>query len=85
MSVLTGLTKLETEYKLTRSKILEYLEELKEKWLRLALKYLRSNSLKDVLFKANYSHVSESTDCSAILDNDDRDDEEASYRSYNRT
>jgi nucleoside phosphorylase len=85
MSVLTGLTKLETEYELTGSKIPEYLEELKEKWPRLALKYLRSNSLGDVLFKANYSHVSESTDYSAVPDNDDGDNEEASCRSCDRT
>ena len=84
-SVLTGLTKLETEYELTGSKIPEYLEELKEKWPRLAPKYLRSNSLEDVLFKANYSHVSESTDCDAIPDNYDGDDEEASCRSCDRT
>jgi len=85
MSVLTGLAKLETEYELTGSKIPEYLEELKEKWPRLAPKYLRSNSLEDVLFKADYSHVSASTDCSAILDNDDGDDEEASCQSCDRT
>jgi len=76
--VLTSLTKLETEHELTGSKILEYLAELKEKWPRLALKYLRSNSLEDVLFKVNYSHVSERTDCDAIPDNDNEDDEEAS-------
>ena len=39
-------------------------------------KYLRSNSLKDVLFKANYAHASKSTtDTTAIPDNDDEDEE----------
>jgi nucleoside phosphorylase len=76
-SLLTALTKLETEYELTGSKIPEYLEELKEKWPRLAPKYLRSDSLEDVLFKADYGHVSESTDCAAVPDNDDGDEEES--------
>ncbi|KAH0565067.1 hypothetical protein GP486_001549 [Trichoglossum hirsutum] len=60
--LLTALTKLETEYELTGSKIPEILEELKERWPRLAPKYLRSDSLEDLLFKPDCDHVSESTD-----------------------
>jgi nucleoside phosphorylase len=59
-SLLTALTKLETGHELTGPKIPEYLDELKQKWQRLASKYLRSGSLADVLFKADYSHVNES-------------------------
>ncbi|PVH99572.1 purine and uridine phosphorylase, partial [Periconia macrospinosa] len=55
-ALLSALTKLETEHDLRGSKIPEYLEELKEKWPRLASKYLKSDSLNDVLFKADYSH-----------------------------
>ncbi|KAJ5936883.1 hypothetical protein N7466_003333 [Penicillium verhagenii] len=55
--LLTALTKLETEHELTGSKIPEYLLQLKEKWPRLVNKYLRSDLLEDVLFKATYSHV----------------------------
>jgi nucleoside phosphorylase len=76
-SLLTALTKLETEHELTGPKIPEYLDELKQNWPRLAPKYLRSDSLEDVLFKADYSHVNEGTDCGAIPDNDDGDDEES--------
>src|SRR5436190_24175303 len=42
ISLLGALTKLETEHELTGSKIPEYLDVLKEKWPRLAPKYLRS-------------------------------------------
>lgn len=76
-SLLTALAKLETEHELTGPKIPEYLDELKQNWPRLAPKYLRSDSLEDVLFKADYSHVNEGTDCGAIPNNDDGDDEES--------
>ncbi|KAI1774165.1 purine and uridine phosphorylase [Hypoxylon cercidicola] len=56
--LLTALTKVETEHELTGSRIPDYLEELKEKWPRLVSKYLRSDSLEDILFKADYDHVS---------------------------
>ncbi|KAG5802854.1 hypothetical protein H9Q71_012563 [Fusarium xylarioides] len=35
-------------------------KELEQKWPRLAPKYLRSESLKDQLFKANYTHAGKS-------------------------
>ncbi|KAL6695051.1 hypothetical protein J3F84DRAFT_399908 [Trichoderma pleuroticola] len=60
-SLLTALTKLETEHELVGSKIPEYLDQLKQKWPRLAAKYLKADSLQDVLFKADYSHVCQST------------------------
>lgn len=55
--LLTALTKLETEHELMGSKIPCFLEELKEKYPRLAKRYLKSDSLQDLLFKANYAHV----------------------------
>jgi nucleoside phosphorylase len=76
-SLLTALAKLEMEHELTGPKIPEYFDELKQNWPRLAPKYLRSDSLEDVLFKADYSHVNEGTDCGTIPDNDDGDDEES--------
>ncbi|KAL6825975.1 ankyrin repeat-containing domain protein [Trichoderma sp. SZMC 28015] len=60
-SLLTALTKLETEHELVGSKIPEYLNQLKQNWPRLAAKYLRSDSLEDILFKADYSHVYQNT------------------------
>ncbi|KAK7398286.1 hypothetical protein QQX98_012344 [Neonectria punicea] len=74
-SLLTALTKLETEHAMNGSAIPEYLDELKEKWPRLVPKYLRSDSLEDVLFRANYGHVAESTDCGAIPSSDGDEEE----------
>lgn len=74
ISLLTALSKLETEHELTGPKISEYLDEMKQKWPRLAPKYLRSESLEDVLFTADYVHVDEGTDCGAIFDDENRDD-----------
>jgi nucleoside phosphorylase len=72
ISLLIALTKLETEHELNGSKIPEYLHELKTKCPKLTPKYLRSDSLKDVLFEADYVHVRESsTDGDTIRDDND--------------
>ncbi|KAF5637154.1 ankyrin repeat [Fusarium sp. NRRL 52700] len=60
-SLLTALTLLEAQQNLEGTKIPTYLEEVKKKWPMLASKFLRNDSLKDVLFKASYSHVKKST------------------------
>ena len=80
-SLLTALTKLETEHELSGSKVPEYLDELKQKWPRLVPRYLRSDSLEDVLFEADYCHVSERIN----LEVDDGDEEEESCRLCDRT
>ncbi|KAH7014465.1 uncharacterized protein B0I36DRAFT_436433 [Microdochium trichocladiopsis] len=54
--LLATLTKLETAHELEGSKIPQYLQELQERYPRLAAKYLRSDSMQDVLFKASYNH-----------------------------
>ncbi|KAB8223289.1 purine and uridine phosphorylase [Aspergillus novoparasiticus] len=46
-SLLTALTKLETEHDLNGTKIPEFLDELKRKWPRLAPKYLKYDSFED--------------------------------------
>ncbi|KAL9568767.1 hypothetical protein ACKAV7_007081 [Fusarium commune] len=79
-SLLTALTKLETEHEMKGSRIQEYLDELKQKWPKLVPKYLRSDSLQDVLFNANYGHVAESTDCGAIPGRGDEEEGEDSCR-----
>jgi hypothetical protein len=85
-ALLTALTKIETEHDLNGSRIPECLDELKQKWPRLAPRYLRSDSLDDVLFKADYDHVGESTtDCAAVPDNDDGDEEGENCRFCDRT
>jgi nucleoside phosphorylase len=53
----TALTKLKTKHELEGSMISQYLEDLKTNWPRLAAKYTRSDSLEDVLFRADYNHV----------------------------
>lgn len=58
-SLLTALSKLETEHELTGSKIPSFLTELERKYPRLAKKYLKSDSLQDLLFRADYAHVHE--------------------------
>ncbi|KAF5656484.1 ankyrin repeat-containing protein [Fusarium heterosporum] len=78
----TALTKLKTENELYGSKIPKYLEELQQKWPRLAPKYLRTELLQDVLFKADYAHVSEDT---IDRDSDDEEEEEESCKSCDRT
>ncbi|KAF9771951.1 hypothetical protein IL306_010380 [Fusarium sp. DS 682] len=81
-SLRTALTKLKTENELNGSKIPKYLDELKQKWPRLAPKYLRTESLEDVLFRADYGHVSENiTDCDVTPDSDDGEEEEAEEES----
>lgn len=46
-SLRTALTKLETEHEMSGSKIPQYLEDLKRKWPRLALKYASRDHLED--------------------------------------
>ncbi|KAF9876821.1 hypothetical protein CkaCkLH20_05667 [Colletotrichum karsti] len=67
--LLTALAKLESTHEMEGSKINDFLEDMRRKWSRLAPKYLRSASLEDVLFKANYKHVE-------TADETDEDDEE---------
>lgn len=57
-SLLAALTMVESEHDLTGSRIPDYLKELEQKWPRLAHKYLKSDSLKDQLFKTEYAHIS---------------------------
>jgi nucleoside phosphorylase len=54
----TALTKLKTENELSGSKIPEYLDELRQKWPRLASKYTWSAALKDPSFSPDNSHHS---------------------------
>ena len=61
--LLAALTKLEKEHAMKGSKIPQYLEELEKNWPRLVPKYIRSEFLKDVLFRADYNHVKNSAIC----------------------
>ena len=59
-SLLTGLTRLETEHELMGTKIPEHLEEMARKWPRLAPKYLRPDTLEDPLCILDDSPCSQS-------------------------
>ncbi|OTA70606.1 purine and uridine phosphorylase [Hypoxylon sp. EC38] len=48
-ALLTALTKLETSHEMSESKIRQYLDEVAEKWPKLAPKYTSSGFLKDPL------------------------------------
>ncbi len=67
----TALAKLKTAHELQGSRIPRYLEEMRERYPRLARKYLRSDSLKDVLFRADYGHVSQEGGLDHTLYDDD--------------
>ncbi|OTB05176.1 hypothetical protein M426DRAFT_31693, partial [Hypoxylon sp. CI-4A] len=58
-SLLSAISTLKTENTLNGSKIPMYLEELRNKHPNIVHEYLKSDSLKDVLYKANYPHVRE--------------------------
>jgi nucleoside phosphorylase len=80
--LLAALTKLEKENAMKGSKIPQYLEDLEKNWPRLVSKYIRSESLEDVLFRANYNHVTSSAICdmgtsgSGAEEGDDDEEEE---------
>jgi nucleoside phosphorylase len=69
--LLSALSRLESEHELTGSKIPEYFEALGNKFPKLVPKYLRSSSHKDILFRADYSHID-----NIALDEDEGHEEE---------
>jgi nucleoside phosphorylase len=72
VSLLTAVTQLRAEHALAGSRVPQYVEELKQKYPALASRFLISDSLEDVLFKASYSHV----DKSSTDKGDDEEEEE---------
>ncbi|KAK6519154.1 hypothetical protein TWF281_003843 [Arthrobotrys megalospora] len=75
-SLLSALAVVETKHALGIFKIPQYLEELKEKHPSLASKFLKSESLKDVAFKASARHISKSIAIAEGLVELDEDEEE---------
>lgn len=74
--LLTAVTKWKTNHELRGSKIAQYLEELQVRYPRLATKYLRPDSLQDILFKARYDHVDQQHQNGGEDNGDDEDKEE---------
>ncbi|EPS35946.1 hypothetical protein H072_10611 [Dactylellina haptotyla CBS 200.50] len=78
--LLTALSKLETGHELDGSKIPEYLDQIKTKFPRLATKYLKSDTLEDVLFKPEYAHIDKAPayDDNEEVEDDDEDEADES-------
>jgi nucleoside phosphorylase len=57
--LLTALHALEAQHALEGIEIPECLERLRERWPQLASSYLQSASLNDMLFEADYQHVTD--------------------------
>ncbi|KAI1859367.1 hypothetical protein JX265_010370 [Neoarthrinium moseri] len=73
--LLTAVTKLKTDHKLEGSKIAQYLDDIQTRYPHSTAKFLRSDSLQDVLFKASYEHV-DKQDRDAAEDEEGKDWEE---------
>lgn len=54
--LLAALSKLEAENELSGSRVPEYLDEMAHRWPRLSGKYLKSDNMQDLLFRAEYPH-----------------------------
>ncbi|KAM0552645.1 hypothetical protein ACHAPJ_007742 [Fusarium lateritium] len=74
-SMLTALAALESQHFINGTEIPKYSERLKEQWPRLSSSYLKSDSLEDLLFKADYKHVT---------DPEEKKKEEGEGESYDR-
>jgi len=59
-ALLAALGLIHTEHEMRGSKIPQYLDDLKKNWPMLALKYTRSDSLKDILFASDNPHRNQS-------------------------
>ncbi|KAK8131917.1 hypothetical protein PG999_000090 [Apiospora kogelbergensis] len=77
--LLTAMGKLETTHELVGPRIPKYLEEMGQRWPRLAQRYLRSSALEDTLFRGDYQHVAKSSSDDGLEgeDYDDGDEQEA--------
>lgn len=74
--LLSALTTLESDNEMKGTIIPEYLNQIKQDWPRLVAKYLRSESLQDVLFKASHGHV-EKQDQDASEEEEDESEDNA--------
>ncbi|CAI7580523.1 unnamed protein product [Penicillium viridicatum] len=74
--LLAALTKVEREHEMIGSRIPQYLKDLETNWPKLALKYTRSASLKDVLFRADCEHVETTNTGEGQEEYDEDEDEE---------
>lgn len=71
-ALLTALSKFETNPIGSRAKIVQYLEDLKDK-KDVPKSYIKSSELVDVLYKSKYNHIGKSQ---SLQDNDDDHDDD---------
>jgi hypothetical protein len=74
--LLAALEKVKTEHETSRSRIPEFLERFKQNFPSLASKYLKSDSLEDLLFKEDYSHVTRNSRGPDLIPSDEDEDED---------
>ncbi|KAI0147300.1 hypothetical protein GGR57DRAFT_258771 [Xylariaceae sp. FL1272] len=82
--LLGAVAELRAEHDLQDSKIPSYLSDMASKYPKSASKYLRSESLQDVLFKAAYDHndvTPHPTDAQVLEEEDDKEEEEEEVNS----
>jgi nucleoside phosphorylase len=74
--LLAAITKLRKDHTMRGSKIPQYLEELEKNWPKLVPKYTRSALLKDILFRADYTHVDKTSACDIKSKKQNEDDDQ---------
>ncbi|KAI0200861.1 hypothetical protein F4808DRAFT_460373 [Astrocystis sublimbata] len=87
-ALLGAVSELRAEHDLQDSKIPSYLNSMALQYPKSASKYLRSEKLQDVLFKATYDHneaTPHSTDAHAPDEEDEEEEEEDSCRYCDKT
>ncbi|KAM0256424.1 hypothetical protein ACHAQJ_004949 [Trichoderma viride] len=75
-SLLSALAKLETVHKLMGSKAPEYIEEAAQKYPKAAKGFLRSDSLTDMQFKADYVHINKPSGLDETQEEEEEEEEE---------
>ncbi|PHH74640.1 hypothetical protein CDD80_2945 [Ophiocordyceps camponoti-rufipedis] len=81
----TALAKLRTNHDLDGPQIQHHLDQLGRRYPRLAAKYLKSDSMEDILFPTAYQHVDGKDAITADGDEDETDTEDGSCKSCDKT
>lgn len=91
--LLGAVSRIRSEHELGESKIPAYMNEMASKYPRLASKYLRSQSLEDVRFKAKYEHrnnilvhpTPDDADAHSAEEDEEEEEEEENCRYCDKT
>ncbi|KAF4871532.1 hypothetical protein CGCSCA1_v009322 [Colletotrichum siamense] len=76
-SLLSALSRIETQHDMNEPRIQEFLDEMTTKWPKLAATYGKSENLVDILFKSSCHHEDKPDNVGSDSDDDyeDNDDE----------